>query len=294
MSEKEDKEKDVNPTTEKRKEDVLRVIHEVKTPKTTDKIKEDKENKDKDKDDPVPPKPPVKTKEKPILTQEQIDAIIAEKEELEQMVEISALSEFQREKDALLAKIEGEDKRKEVAEIIGDDPDKLENIKTITRFLATNIKEAGVEVTGDETVLNPKDGDKDGNPDDKTGKTTETKEKDGKTDEEEEEDDIETPKGKPAPPSGVPSTAPETKGGYKKFVDELYRILLDPKSTDLEKTEANRRLDELFSEIFRAVKEKQQMPFVSITQCPNCGALLGANTDSCDVCGWKHMVSRGR
>jgi len=184
--------------------------------------------------------------------QSEIEKLREEKEALESIVQISAVTQFENEKKAFLNQIHDEDKRAEIEDKIGDDPNILEDYKRMADFFTTQLRKSGVKVTGedDEYVRSP--------PID----------------------------------SGIPPYVPSGDDSYKKVVDGLYNILLDDKKTQAEKDEANKKLDQLFFEMFKGIKRTQKMPFLSVSQCPQCGTLLGANARSCKRCGWQYLIPK--
>jgi len=182
----------------------------------------------------------------------EIEKLRERAETAESIVEISAVAQFEKEKDKFLSQIPDEDKRAEIEDKIGDDPEILEDYKRMSDFFVTQLKKAGVKVTGEDDglVRNP--------PID----------------------------------SGIPPYVQSGDDSYKNVIDGLYGILLDPKKSQVEKDEANKKLDQLFHQVFLGIKRTQKMPFLSVSQCPQCGSLLGANAKSCARCGWRYMIPK--
>jgi len=102
------------------------------------------------------------------------------------------------------------------------------------------------------------------------------------------------------PPSGkavLRSTNPYGKKfeGMKNVIDELYEIQADPTKTQLEKSEADSRLNSLFTELIRGVHSSQvrgKFPTFVKTTCPQCGNLIDGRAKSCPECGWTLLVPR--
>ena len=291
MSEKKNKEETSTDDGSKKKEgETITVKHEfvLPTPEKKDNPEKPKDDKIEDKNNPSDLSKKGEKVEEKTYTAEEYEAMKQRAEEAESVVEISAVAEFEKQKDDFLSLIPDEEKRKEIGDKIGDSPDILAGYQRMTDFLSMSLEKAGVKVTGKS----------EGNPEEKTDEKPvdktddETKDSDKKIDSKEKDDSDDPIRSTPTD-SGIPPE-PTTGGAetWKAYVDDLYAVLLDPQKSQAEKKEVNRRLDQLFGEIFRAIKEKQQMPFLSVSQCPNCGALLGADTKECAICGWKHFNPR--
>lgn len=99
--------------------------------------------------------------------------------------------------------------------------------------------------------------------------------------------------GPPVPPT--PKALRADMDPYKIVIDELYGIMADPTKTQLEKDEANKRVDKLFMSLIKGAKKAQKVPYLAITKCPACGFLIPkGKASSCPDCGWKHVVPRSK
>ncbi len=208
------------------------------------------------------------TYEKPVATNEsdlesQLAAEKKRREELELIVEVEATKHFEEEKNAFLNLIPDEEKRNEVSEKIGDDPEVLREYRKMASFFSTMLQKAGVRVTDNE--------------------------------------------GEEFTPSGRATLPNQNQGSvaenYKEYVDELYDILKDPEKTTKEKKIADKKINDLFAEMVLGIKARgsrnQDMPYLPPTaSCPNCGAQLIGDLESCPACGWKlfakNFTPRGR
>lgn len=303
MSAKEKKKTETEETSteeEKTEGEVITVRHEFVTPepkKTKDNpVKKEPEEKKEPAEKKTEKKVPEKKTETPKdedpklkELREKLEAERGKVKEYETIIQAEALKSFKDEKEKFLGLIPDEEKRKQAGEMIGDDPEKLEQAKFLTDFFAKSLQGAGVKVTGTETEegagKETKEGEK------KTGTETETKEGEKKTgtETETEKDENVIEKG----PAGKATLPPQVTGygQYKQIVDELYGILLDPSKTEAEKNEANRKIDELFVQMVKGLREHPQTR-ISISECPQCKALLTANAKSCPSCGWQHIKTR--
>lgn len=211
------------------------------------------------------------TYEKPVATNKSDleSQLVAEKkrrEELELIVEVEATKHFEDEKNAFLNLIPDEEKRNEIAEKIGDDPQVLQEYQRMASFLASALKGSGVKITGLP---------------------------------EEDEEDSYTPSGRATLPQGNQGVAEN----YKEYVNELYEILKDPEKSVKERKIADQKINDLFAQMVLGIKARgsrnQDMPYLPPTaSCPNCGAQLIGDLESCPHCGWrlyaKNFTPRGR
>lgn len=207
------------------------------------------------------------------------------REELELIVEAEATKSFEKDKTDFLNLIPDENKRNELSEKIGDDPDSLNQYKMMSSFLTDALERAGVTVTGKSENGEENEGGNGEESDDANNGESEEEE----TDSEDEEEET-TPTGRATLPEG--GNKPVGAENYKAYVDELYEILKNPTKTPQEKQIADKQVNELFGEMLRGIKATGQLPHLPpISECPNCGYILSnPETETCPRCGWKHQV----
>ncbi len=162
-----------------------------------------------------------------------------------------AIEKFNAEKNDLVEKVKiarGEDASKKLAEIIGDDPKKLETIKS--------------------TVSN-------------LGEMLFTANKENKEAEKKDEKKVDTfnpPRSNATLPPSTSSGSPNTYETYREMVNELYR------KTALGDKTAAKALEDLWNKAIPELKGKLRSVAFSISQCPHCK--LGFDGNKCPSCGW--------
>lgn len=177
-------------------------------------------------------------------------------EEREAQLATLALKSLEKQKKALLATIKDENRRKYVDEFIGDDPEKLEQVKATAIMLGKALQIGGIGIEG------------------------------------EDEDTSVPPKGTATPKA--PSTYDSTLQANYKVIDELYDILQNPKSTDEEKKQADMRIKSLLEAWISGRRQAyRQNPshkyYIGVTTCPKCKQFIhsprGTFPSKCDKCG---------
>ena len=188
---------------------------------------------------------------------EEYEKLKKEKENLQDIITISAEVEFDKQKKEFLDLIEDEDKRKEASEMIGESPEALESAKTMTNLLIDAYNVGGVKVEGAEKVRKS------------------------------------TPSGVPSYRENVIGT-PDAEA--KKIISDLYAVVRNPQASAQEKEIANRKLDIMFGVMIRGFRAGGGVPRISVSSCPVCGSILEADADHCDSCGWERFkkIKTGR
>lgn len=276
-------------------------------------------------DDPVtPPKPKNKPTDDDVNTgdndsvdsvdelKKQLKDIKKQKDDYEQIVKLQAEEAFKNEKAAVVAQFP-EDKRQYWTDVIGDDPDILEDVKRIL-----DLKNAFAPPTPPANDNDGEgDGEGEGDGDGDKPKTEEEKFQDeleeflnlAQDDEKREEmrtmigNDKEklanakiwsniiksaveqgggTITGVPQRRKGKASLPQGNEGSvdnYKDYIDELYAIKRDPSRSPKEKQEADHMLDELFMQVIKGINVSRRthggagLASYQINECPSCGAL---------------------
>lgn len=194
--------------------------------------------------------------------EDELTRIKKQKEELELIVEVEATKAFEDEKEAFLNLIPDEERRNELDEKIGDDPEVLQEYQRMTSFLASALRGSGVKVTGLP---------------------------------EEDEKDSYSPSGRARLPQNNQGAGAES---YKQYIDELYSILQDPEKTAKERKIADGKINQLFLSMISGIKSRggrnENMPYLPTTSgCPNCGNTLIGDIETCNKCGWKMYPRKG-
>lgn len=191
------------------------------------------------------------------VSREEYEEEKSRREEAEKIIEAQAMVELEKQKQEFLALIEDPDKRKQAEEMIGDDPEKLENAKAMTDILVKGLGVGGVKIKGEEEfekIRNPTQ-------------------------------------------SGIPPYKGATlPSGAKQIIDQLYGIMNNPKASNPEKLEANRKLDEIWTMVVKGFRAGRGIPIISVSGCPQCGNALSADAEFCDGCGWQRFkkIKTGR
>jgi len=216
-------------------------------------------------------------------------------QERETQLSTIVLKEFETDKKKLLDQVKDEKKREGINKFIGDDPEKLEQVKLWTNVFTAALSEGNVKVEG-----KPKP---DGKPDPESKDTKDPKDdkdKDGKKPEIEGDknpEDIETP-----PPKGIVGL-PKADSKYasgRRIIDELYETLADPTKSASEKERANQKIGVMLTSMMKGRKKAREMgkggyQHFEFRKCPDCGYLIQGpkgGTDECPSCGWKLIRSK--
>jgi len=304
MSEKVEKTKDTETKTndaKKTEEKVKKIIieHTFKTTppekvpeKVVEKPEKPAEKPDKDAEK-SPPDKPKKKDEKVVTPPEKVDDSEVKKlteklQEREAQIATIVLKAFEDEKKAFLDQIKDEKKRKSAEEIIGDDPDKLEDTKRWFAILKGAYEKAGVVVEGTKPEgKDDKTGTKDGkDAEAKDGK----KEGDDKDDENPEDVGVVPPKGI----AGLPTTT-GTKDSQEKIISELFAILKNPAqdpATMKAKEEASRKVEAWYKSLYagrkKGILEGRKDYGYAMVMCPKCSKIIMGRRDeeirSCPHC----------
>jgi len=189
-----------------------------------------------------------------------------------------ALKAFEDNKKDLLELVKDEKKKKSIEKFIGDDPEKLEQVRLWTTVLTKGLEEGGVTVEGKESKEEneTKTNDKEPTKKDETPEKTDDVKDDNP-------DDVETP-----PPKGVVGlpTATGTKASQERIIDDLFKILdnpdQDPK-TMMAKEEANKRINVFYRSLLegrrKGIKEGREKYGFSMTMCPKCSKMIMGRRD---------------
>lgn len=197
-------------------------------------------------------------------TEEGIETIKEERDSLKAIVGTVALQEFSKSKSEILQSVP-ESNREKIEEFIGDDPDRLEQIKGTLLASGKPLRPSGYD-----WASNP--------------------------------EDIETPP--PKGLVGLPSASFGKKRGVKGAIDEIYAILENPNADYRMKAEAERRATLMFRELMKGRKQaiRSGNPNYQIQSwtCPQCGKIVTeprkANTDpeKCPYCGWTQKIDKSQ
>lgn len=191
--------------------------------------------------------------------------LVATREKLEErtsQLSAIALKEFEVQKNKLLSTIKNDERREWTSKYIGGDPERLKQVKAFSILIGKAI-DVGKEI-----------------PDSGTGVG-----------------------------SGVGATVPDIpsegtlvdsrKAQARKVIADLYRIQADPTKTQMERDEADRRINGLFMSFIKGAKQAQiqgRFPTFSTILCQACGQVIpverGRSENApieCPDCGWKSI-----
>ena len=169
-------------------------------------------------------------------TEEDLKAKLDEREE---QLKVIALKELDKEKKALLETIQDPNKRAYVDQFIGEDPEKLEQVKVNLALLGKALGIGGIKISG------------------------------------EDDDDDGT---EPVPPAGSARAPPKPNllGTGLEQIDRIYNTLESKTATEEQKAEARRRADQMVEQFIqgrrKAIREDPQHKYyVGYVMCPKCG-----------------------
>lgn len=182
------------------------------------------------------------------------------KEKLEQrkmQLTTIVLKELEKEKKKLLSTIEDPKRRQYVDEFIGDDPQKLEQVKATIVMLGKSMEIGGIKI-------------RDNNP-----------------------EDTETPP--PSGQARAPPSESQLLGSGVEQINRIYDTLEDKTKSEEEKRKARRKADELMNQFIAGRREAiKQDPrhryYLSYSMCPKCLEPIflrkgDKEAKSCSKCG---------
>lgn len=300
--------KDAKDAKDNKNEKIIHVKHtfeQITKPEKKEEPKDEKpagqpEKPEKPETKKAPEKNPEDTGNKPEPKDEKIKKLEGKLHEREAQLGTMVLKEFEVAKKALLDQVKDEKKREGIDKFIGDDPEKLEQVKLWTSVLTTSLGVGNVKVEGKPNEK----------PDPKNKDTKDTKDtkdsKDGKdnkdnkkpeTEGDKNPEDTETP-----PPKGIvglPKADAKFADG-RRIIDECYEILADPTKSASEKEKANQKIGIMLSSMMKGRKKAREMgkgtyQHFEFRKCPDCGYLIQGpkdGTNECPSCGWKLIRSK--
>ena len=295
--------KDKKDTKDTKDEKVIHVKHtfetiekpeKVEKPKDDGKLVENPEKPEKPVKDEKPKKPETTGDKPEPQNSNRIKELEGKLEEKTTQLATIVLKEFEIAKKDLLDQVKDETKRKGISKFIGEDPEKLEQVKLWTNVLTTSLGVGNVKVENPEKP-DPKN---ENTKDNKDNKDPENKDgKDNKDGGDENPEDVSTP-----PPKGIVGL-PKVDAKYasgRRIIDDLYETLGDPTKSASEKDKANQKISIMLSSLMKGRKKAREMgkgefQHFEFRKCPDCGYLiqgLKGTTDSCLACGWKLTRTR--
>lgn len=175
-----------------------------------------------------------------------------ELDERNSQLEIIAMKDFENDKKALLKTITDEKRRDYVEKFIGEDPERMEQVKFMMGVISTGIKQAGVEIRGED--------------EDGTEKV-------------------------PPSGARVRALSPESsdaKERVKEEIDKQFSILTDPSKSQDAKDLANQKINELYQQFragARASGKRDKFDIPPTMNCPKCKSVMQGIV--CQECGYE-------